>query len=178
MGLHISNSGYNVLAHTVSDYGVGKAAGLFRLYVWAGNLGALALSYLFYASVDPRLPAFIPLCLLFMVVARIGVSVFKTDLEGSPRTRQGVAHYLFTILTFTFAYIVIDNAAPLLAPSNKPELQKWLLIGLCYTAMISLFGVVITVFRPLRRFFGSIERVFLLSTIVWFLVAGASFIGK
>ena len=174
VALHFSSSGYNALEHAVSDYGVGKSARLFQFYVWAGNVGALALAYLFYISAEPRFPSFIPLCMLAMVVARIGVSVFKTDLEDGKRTRQGALHYLFAILTFALAYVVIDNSTPLLTASALP--QGWLLMGLRYVAMISLFGVVVTVFRPLRRFFGRVERVFILSTLVWFLVASFAFI--
>ena len=176
VGLHFSGSGYNLLEHAVSDYGVGRSAGLFQLYVWTGNVGASALAYLFYTSAQPRFPRLIPFCLVAMVVARIGVSTFKTDLEGKERTRQGMLHYLFAILTFALAYVVIDNATPLLTAPASP--LSWLFVGFRYAAMVSLFGVVITVFRPLRRFFGRVERVFLVSTLVWFLVASYVFISK
>ncbi len=178
--LHFSGSGYTPLRHAVSDYGVGRSAGLFQAYVWIGNFGALALAYLFYASAEPRFPPFVPLCMLFMVAAGVGVSVFKTDLEGAGRTRQGTLHYLFAVLTFASAYVVIDNATPLLTTFAlaRDLPQEWLLTRLRYTAMISLIGVVVTVFRPLRRFFGRVERVFLVSTLVWFLVANYAFIGR
>lgn len=154
VALHLGSSGYTPSLHAVSDYGVGKSARLFQRYGWTGNFGALALACLFYASVEPRFPLFIPLCLLFMVGTRIGIVTFKTDLEGSPRTRQGALHYLFAISTFALSYLVIDNATPLLTTAVSP--QEWLLTRLRYTAIISLVGVVVTVFRPLRRFFGPV----------------------
>lgn len=176
IGLHFSNSGYNIIEHAVSDYGVGRSARLFGLYAWMGNFGALALAYLFYASAQPGFPALIPLCMVLMVAARVGVTIFKTDLEGSKRTVQGALHYLFAILTFALAYTVIDNATPLLAMRSASDIQHWLLTGTRYAAMLSLVGVVITMFKPLRAFFGRTERVFLVSTLIWFLVASYSFV--
>ena len=173
VGLHFSGSGYNPVKHAVSDYAVGQAAGLFQGYVWLGNFGALALAYLFYTSVKPQFPPFILVLLLFMVAARIGVSAFKTDLEGEKRTRQGTLHYLFAILTFALAYTVIDNATSLLTATALPG---WWLETLRFAAAVSLVGVVVTVFRPLRRFFGPVERVFILSNILWFLSVSYLFV--
>ena len=174
VSLHFSGSGYNPVNHAVSDYAVGQAAGLFQGYVWLGNIGALGLAYLFYASVQPEFPPFVPILLLCMVAARIGVSTFKTDLEGGKRTRQGTLHYLFATLTFALAYTVIDNATPLLV--SVTALPGWWLAGLRDTAAVSLVGVVVTVFRPLRRFFGPLERVFILSNLLWFLSVSYSFV--
>ena len=176
VSLHFSGSGYNPVKHAVSDYAVGKAAGLFQGYVWLGNFGALGLAYLFYTAVKPQFPPFIPVLLLFMVTARIGVSTFKTDLEGEKRTRQGTFHYLFATLTFALAYVVIDNATPLLTSLSTLELPNWWLVGLRFAAAVSLIGVVVTVFRPLRKFFGPIERVFILSNILWFLSVSYLFV--
>ena len=144
--------------------------------MWLGNFGALGLAYLFYTSVKPQFPPFVPILLLLMVAARIGVSTFNTDLEGEKRTRQGTLHYLFATLTFALAYIVIDNATPLLTLVRTLELPKWWLVGLRFAAAVSLVGVVITVFRPLRRFFGPVERVFILSNILWFLSVSYLFV--
>jgi hypothetical protein len=38
--------------------------------------------------------------------------------------------------------------------------------------------VVITMFRPLRRFFGLFERIFLLSTNIWFALAAGLIISR
>ena len=176
VGLYLSGSGYSPIKHAVSDYAVGKAAGLFQGYVWLGNFGALGLAYLFYVSAQPEFPPFIPVLLLVMVAARIGVSTFKTDLEGEKRTRQGTLHYLFATLTFALAYAVIDNATPLLTTLGTLALPNWWLAFLRFTAAVSLVGVVITVFRPLRRFFGPVERVFILSNILWFLSVSYLFV--
>jgi Protein of unknown function (DUF998) len=168
--LHFVKSHYSILKHAVSDYAVGSTAKLFQSYVWLGTVGALVLTVLFYYARQPKFPALIALWTLLMVGSRIGVSVFKTDLEGQTRTREGRIHYVFAILTFAFAYTAIENATPIFI-ADDATFPSSLLGILRYIAMISLIGVVVTMFKPLRRFFGVIERVFLLSTLVWFLIA-------
>jgi hypothetical protein len=172
--LHVIQSPYKLTTHAVSDYGVGVTAGLFQFYAWTGTAAALILAILFYFAQKPTFPPIVFVCMLSMVVSRIGVSVFKTDLEGAPRTRQGILHYLFAILTFAFAYTAIANATPVLM--SKTAFSAPLLVILQYIAMISLGCVVITLLKPLHRFFAIAERVFLLSTLLWFLVTSCLFI--
>lgn len=176
IGLHVSNRDYNVVTHAVSDYGVGSSATLFRLYVWSGNVGALALAYLFRLPAQPRFAPATALCLALMVVARIGVAFVPTDLEGSRRTAGGVLHYLFAVLTFALAYVVIDNATPALTARGGPDGLHFLLSAARYTAAGSLGGVVLAMFGPLRRVFGLTERLFISSTLVWFLAASLTFV--
>jgi hypothetical protein len=167
--LHFVKSNYNIREHAVSDYAVGSTAKLFQVYAWSGTLGALALTVLFYYSQQPKFPALIALWVLLMFFSRIGVARFKTDLEGQVRTREGRLHYVFAILNFAFAYTAIENATPIFIADDATFPS---LLGILrYIAMISLIGVVVTVFKPLRRFFGVIERIFILSTLVWFLIA-------
>lgn len=147
--------------------------------MWAGNFGAWALAYLFYASAEPGFrPLFPSVCWRWSLLESASAAS-KPIWRGRGvlgRAQQDALHYLFAILTFALAYVVIDNATPLFTEVTSS--QGWLLTGLRYTAMISLVGVVVTVFRPLRRFFGRVERVFLASTLIWFLVASSSFIGR
>lgn len=175
LGLHLLHSPYSALRHAVSDYGVGPTARLFQVYVWAGNAGALALIALFSFAQQPHFPALIALFMLVMLGSRMGVARFKTDVEGSPRTRAGSIHYLFAILTFAFAYTTIANATPMLVAATPPPLAS-LLSMLHAVALAALIGVVVTVFAPLRRFFAVVERVFLLTTMLWFLAASYAFV--
>jgi hypothetical protein len=173
--LHFVTSQYKASVHAVSDYGVGSTAKIFQIYAWLGTAGALALAALFFTSRQPVFSVSVRLCLLLMAFSRVGVSLFKTDLEGSPRTKTGVLHYLFAILTFSFAYTAIANATPVLIANEAAWLGSMASI-LQFVAMIALAGIVITVFKPLRRYFAIVERLFLLSTLLWFLLASCSFI--
>lgn len=116
------------------------------------------------------------MCMLLMVGSRLGVMIFQTDLEGQKRTRRGLLHYLFAIGTFCFAYTAIANATePALAQYHEPILDL-VLVVFKYVALTALAATVITMARPLRRFFGLCERVFILSTIVWFLTMSLWFV--
>jgi hypothetical protein len=48
--------------------------------------------------------------------------------------------------------------------------------GLSLLATAALAGVCATMWRPLRRVFGLVERVFLLTVLVWFAVASAGMV--
>lgn len=174
--LHTANSEYSVRKHAVSDYGVGKTSKLFLLYGWVGNLGALALAYLFFYSERPNFPTSIALYTVFLVAARISTLIFKTDLEGEKHTKQGILHYLSAILNFTFAYLVLADATQEFATLPALELLRSFLAVAKTVAAISLAGVVITMFKPLRHIFGIVERVFIVSTALWFLAASLAFL--
>jgi hypothetical protein len=174
--LHIANSNYNVLRNPVSDYGVGRTTRFFQLYALSGTLAAVALTSLFYLWSYRGFPSLIAICLLLMVVSRLGVVLFPTDLEGQKRSRRGRLHYLFAIGTFCFAYTAIANATePAVALYHAPVLDL-LLVVFKYVALIALAATVITMARPLRHFFGLCERVFIVSTIVWFLTMSLWFV--
>lgn len=172
--LHVQNSHYSMVEHAVSDYGVGKSKRLFTIYNVLGSVAALLLAALFWQSSVPTFALHTPLLLVLMVLARTGIALFPTDLEGQNLTRIGRLHYLFAILNFGLAYTVIAQATPLLAPGSGG--LSGVLHALQVLAMISLAGVVISMIGPLRRFFGLIERAFLLSVMLWFLMAALSYL--
>jgi hypothetical membrane protein len=39
--LHVLNPDYSIIGHVVSDYGVGRTVGTFRIYLWLGNTAFL-----------------------------------------------------------------------------------------------------------------------------------------
>ncbi|GAA5502765.1 hypothetical protein Dxin01_02512 [Deinococcus xinjiangensis] len=168
--LHLQNPHYSPIRHAVSDYAVGPSGRLFSVYNLIGTLGALLVAYLFFASRSPVFPSHIITNILLMVAARVGLLLFKTDLEGEKMTTAGRLHYLFAVLNFAFAYMVIADATPMLSSMTAAWVQI-LLGAIKVLAAVSLAGVVITLLKPLRRVFGLIERVFLASVMVWFLCA-------
>lgn len=174
--LHITKSDYTVSRNPVSDYGVGQTARLFQVYALSGTLGAIALTCLFYFSPQQGFPSLVANCMLLMVVSRVGVAAFQTDLEKQKRTVHGILHNVCAIGTFGFAYTAIANATePALALRQSPLLNL-LLITFKYLALIALGFTVMTMPRPLRRFFGLAERVFIVSMIVWFLTMSLWFV--
>lgn len=168
------NRDYRLFTHAVSDYGVGKTAGLFRFYVVVGSLAAPLLAWLFWHSHDPAYPASIPVYLLLMMVARIAVGMYPNDLRGLPRTNAGNVHHAATLVAFTCAYLTIADATPLLV-ATSPLGQVLLWVKHCFS--VGFVAVVLTISPPLRPWFGLAERVFLYSCAVWFLCVSLSFDG-
>lgn len=168
--LHFQKTNYNPINHAVSDYGVGPTKAMFITYIMCGNLGALALSFvLLRSSHRIPMPTWIPILMIFMVVSRIFMSVFPTDLEGQKVTSIGKLHYLFAILSFTFSYIVLSNGSSYLKVlADWKDLSGFFSI-IKSVASISLGAVVLTMFKPFRPIFGLCERVFLLTVGIWFL---------
>ena len=171
VSFHLLNRQYNPVTHAVSDYGVGKTATLFRVYVVVGTVGALMLSRLVWLA-SPPLPSAVAWYLLAMAAARVGVGLFPTDVPGASRTITGRVHLVFAILAFTFAYMSIAKATPYL--SEASPLLRPLHLG----AMVGLGAVVVSMKGPLSPFFGLTERLFLFATATWFLVVALHFAGR
>lgn len=155
---------YSLVGHAVSDYGIGPSRRLFTIYGLIGIVAAIALG----AAVltDGRFPLRGGVYLLAMATLRLGVLAFPTDLEGERLTKTGRLHYLFAIASFALAYMAID----VLNPIALPVVANWaspVLNGLYWIVAASLAAVVICLIPALRVVFGLVERVFLVSVMLW-----------
>ncbi|MED0984580.1 DUF998 domain-containing protein [Bacillus paramycoides] len=175
--LHFKKTGYHPIRHAVSDYGVGATKNLFIIYAWLSNLGALSLSIVMLIVKDRfTISASIPVLIILMVISRIIMLFFPTDLEGEKLTVRGKLHFLFAILAFTFSYMAIDRGGShLKLLEGFKNLEPFFHI-ITVISSISLGAVVVTMFKPLRFIFGICERVFLLSINIWFIVVSIWFV--
>ncbi|MED1091136.1 DUF998 domain-containing protein [Bacillus paramycoides] len=175
--LHFKKTGYHPIRHAVSDYGVGATKNLFIIYAWLSNLGALSLSIVMLIVKDHfTISASIPVLIILMVISRIIMLFFPTDLEGEKLTVRGKLHFLFAILAFTFSYMAIDRGGShLKLLEGFKNLEPFFHI-ITVISSISLGAVVVTMFKPLRFIFGICERVFLLSINIWFIVVSIWFV--
>ena len=163
LALNIRGS-YSLVGHAVSDYGVGPSRPLFTIYGLIGIIAAIALGAA--VLMDGRFPARGGVYLLAVAALRLGVLAFPTDLEGRRLTGTGKLHYLFAIASFALAYMAID----VLNPVALPVVANWvspILAGLYWIVAASLAGVVICLIPALRRIFGLVERIFLVSVLLW-----------
>jgi hypothetical protein len=170
VALHLQTTGYNPVRHAVSDYALGRSGNLFRTGLWLSSAGVLALVVALKVGVG--VPPLAKQDLAFLVLiplARIGLTLFPTDLEGQRRTTTGMMHYVFAILAFTFTYLAISRLTPALQILG-PSWTHSTLRALATVARISLILVVVTMLPRLRAVFGLFERLFLLSTNAWFVV--------
>ncbi|MEO8242076.1 MAG: DUF998 domain-containing protein [bacterium] len=166
----VLNREYGLFRHAVSDYGLGKTAGLFRAYMLAGSLAAPVLAWQFWHAGGTGYPVMIPVYLLLVMAGRMALGLYPNDLRGAPRTRSGQVHHAATLIAFTCAYMAVAEATPLLA-SSKNGLLPGVLIGLKHLISLGFIAAVLTISPPLRRFFGLAERLFLYATAFWFLAA-------
>jgi hypothetical protein len=177
--LHVLPTGYNPVRHAVSDYAVGRYGSLFRIGLWISSFGVLTLAVAFILGIgSPPLPSRALAFLFLIPVSRIGMTFFPTDLEGKRLSRNGRVHYLFAILAFTFTYLVISETTTAVKDLGPAPWLQDLLNWSAWAVAPVLFLVVVTMFRPLRRIFALVERLFLLTTNVWFLAAAATLITR
>jgi hypothetical protein len=155
---------YSLVGHAVSDYGVGPSRRLFMIYGLTGIIAAIVLGVA--VLVDGRFPTRGGVYLLIMAALRLGVLTFPTDLEGQRLTGTGRLHYVFAIASFALAYMAIDVLNPIALPIAA-DWTSLVLGGLYWIVAASLAGVVICLIPALRRVFGLVERLFLVSVMLW-----------
>jgi uncharacterized protein DUF998 len=170
VALHRLPTGYNPVHHAVSDYAVGPYGRWFAVGLWSSAIGVLTLAAGLAAEVSAPTVARGDLVLLALIaVARVGMSVFPTNVEDTPFTRSALLHYAFAIAAFTFTYLAISHLTVSLKAVSPWHAARGPLAALAWLVAPTLAGVVITMIGPLRRFFGLFERIFLLTTNAWFL---------
>ena len=120
-------------------------------------------------AVFPRVAIY---CLGALAVLRLGVLAFKTDEGSFGRTREGVIHLVFAILTFTLAYEVVSFGGQT-ALAITSGILNGALAALGWIVPVSLALVVATTLPRWRALFGLAERAFLVSTLLWLLLLAA-----
>lgn len=167
--LHFKNKEYNMKDHALSDYAIGSTAKLFNFYVLIGNAAAvfLSIAFLILQASQPYYLR-VAILLLAMVACRALLGVFKTDIEGQKRSISGMLHYLFAIGNFAFAYMAIDAADSNIL--NRSDIANGTnVVAIIFVVLTTtLVLVCITMFKPFRKFFGIIERLYILLTAFWF----------
>ncbi len=168
--LHVMDAQRSPIRTAVSDYGTGKAAWLFKVYGAAGIIGAAALCRAMWDYPGAAFPRSAIYCLGALAVLRLGVFAFKTDEGAFGRTREGMIHLVFAIVTFTLAYEVVSFGGPTALSITGGALNT-ALAALGWIVPASLALVVATMVLPrLRAVFGLAERAFLISTLLWYLL--------
>lgn len=173
VALHVLPTGYHPIRHAVSDYAVGQYGWLFRVGLLVSSLGVLFLAI--GLTLDPGAPplAVSQLVFLYLVPAmRLGMAIFRTDLEGEKLTPTGRLHYLFAVAAFAFTYAAISGMTPRLTSVSPWQSADGLLSALQWIALVSLVLLVVTLLPRLRTIFGLFERAFLVSTNLWFITVG------
>jgi hypothetical protein len=170
LSFQVMNRDQPAFSRPISDYGLGRTARLFRVYLIAGCIAPPILAWQIHASGDPDFPVMLPVYLALVALGRLGIAIWRNDPHGAPRTRSGDIHHAATLLAFTCAFIVVVEATPQLVALHE-GLRSVADHALKYVISVSFLAVVLAISSPLRRWFGLAERAFLWSTALWFLLA-------
>ena len=170
LSFQVLNRDYPAFSHAISDYGVGRTAGLFRVYLLVGCVAPPLLAWQFHASALPDLPAEIPVYLVLVGLGRLGIAIYPNDPRNVPRTMAGHIHRAATLLAFTCAYMTVVEATPHLVAMHEATRSAADQM-LKHVISASFLAVVMTMSAALRPYFGLAERAFLYSTALWFLLA-------
>jgi hypothetical protein len=170
LSLQLLNRDMPAVARPISDYGLGRTARLFRVYLIAGCIAPPFFAWQVYDSGNPDFPASILVYLGLVALGRLGIAVWYSDPHGGPHTRRGQLHRAATLLAFTCAFLVVVEVTPQLVLRHDNALSVADQV-LKQVISVSFVAVVLTISFPVHRFFGLAERAFLYSTALWFLLA-------
>ena len=170
--LHVKFKNYNPIFHAVSDYGVGNSRKFQIISGVLSIIGSTALISIFLIW-DKNFEGKnkIILWLFVRIFTVIGVVVFLTDIEGDKKTGIGLLHYLFAILQFTAVINLTSDLTSIFTSMEIGNAFKSSLSILNQIVRYSLAGVILAMLIPiLKKVFGLIERVFLFSSAIYFLI--------
>ena len=170
LAFQVMNRDQPAFAKPVSDYGLGRTAGLFKVYLIAGCIASPILAWQVHVSGDPDFPVSVTVYLALVALGRLGIALWQNDPHGARHTRKGNVHRAATLLAFTCAYMAVVEATPPLVALHEGT-RSIADEALKHIISVAFIAVVLTTSPTLRPWFGLAERVFLYSTALWFLLA-------
>lgn len=170
LAFQVTNRDQPAFAKPVSDYGLGRTAGLFKVYLIAGCIAPPILAWQVHVSGDPDFPVSVTVYLGLAALGRLGIAIWQNDPHGMRHTRKGNLHRVATLLAFSCAYMAVVEATPPLVALHEGT-RSIADEALKHIISVAFIAVVLTTSPTLRPWFGLAERVFLYSTAVWFLLA-------
>ena len=166
--LHFLPNKYNPIKNTVSDYAItpsSKRHGFGVAMSLAGALSSFSLAIAITAIF--KTASIIVLFLILSSVFRFLLIFFPTDITGQPSTKKGKIHLLFAMIAFAGIAFAAGNFHITIADQIISQ-------AVIFSAVLLLFG-----FLPkIKKIFGLLERIFLLSSIVWLVVIGLELLLK
>jgi hypothetical protein len=167
--LHVLPTGYNPVRDAVSDYGVGPYRSWFWLQVVAGGLACLFLA-IALAKLHPFTPTQVVVALIVTAVARLPLPFFATDQGGNRfQTVHGTIHMILAVLAFgglvwaaTGLWSTLSHYPAWRGEESLLTIIPWVMLGCVIAVVLAISG------PRLKPFFGLFERLFYLSSFVWF----------
>ena len=170
--LHFLPTGYNPLYNTISDYSVGRFSRLARMSTAVNSVGILLLlgALVFIVGLPPLTSNGL-IWLGILALTRLAMVVFITDLSGQKTTLKGIVHVILAVISFVAGVSAIGTLTGNISLFFSGNSVYPLLRILVEVSTPILVVLLITLLPSLRRIFGLIERLFLLTINVWLLIA-------
>jgi hypothetical protein len=171
IALHVLPTGYSPVRDAVSDYGVGR----YRAWFWgqavAGGIACLALA-IALAQTTPSVPTLVVVMLVIAAIARFLIPAFATDQHGSRfQTMHGTIHMILAIVIFASVIIAASELGSTLEHEAAWQGVKGWLTTLPWVMTGAAIGLIVGLRAPrLHLIYGLIERLFYVSSIVWFFI--------
>lgn len=167
--LHVLPTGYDPIRDAVSDYGVGPYRGWFWVQVVAGGLACLFLA-IALAQLHPFTPTQVVVALIVTAAARLLVPFFATDQGGNRfQTAHGIIHMILAVIAFgglvwaaTGLWATLRHYPAWQGAESLLTIVPWVMLGCVIAVVLAIRG------PRLKPFFGLFERLFYLSSFVWF----------
>lgn len=167
--LHVLPTGVPPLRDAVSDYGIGRYRGWYRVAAVAGGIAALAV-----ASTAAVAAAWLPAgALVAGGAARVAIAWFPTDPGDQPVTGTGRVHFWLAFVGFVGIAVGAASFAPSVAATgNGAPLPAWLPWAGWAVAGAAFVMFASTVVPGGRSVFGLLERLYYASFLCWFAIVG------
>ncbi len=169
--LHLVRPELNPLAHSVSEYAVGRYGWLMTTGFLGFALGSLALAAGLYWGV-PRAGRSLPGLVLLGLngVGVVVVALFRTDLPGAAPTAAGLIHVAASLVAFPSLVLAIGLLS---WKCRRAEVWReyfplaWRLTWLVVPLFVAYF------FGATSPLVGLLQRLFIASTLAWLALTAA-----
>lgn len=173
--LHLAPTGLSPVHDAVSRYGITEYRLGYRIATISFGVTSIALAVGLHSALSASGTSTVVTFLAIFAAGRLVISWFPMDAPGSPRTPTGRTHGLVAIVTFGSAVVAALRLGGVLRIESVWHSLSPVSTGLGVTMAVCVVGMFLGRSNESRhRAFGAVERLFYLSTIVWFTVFSVS----
>ena len=166
---HLLRPDIDPVSRPVSDYAVGPYGPFVGVAIFALGVGSLALTLGLRLGIAPPGRSRVGLLLLALYgVGQLGVAIFPIDAEGA-RTITGLLHNIAGNVSF-FCF----PAAAILLSVGMGKDERWRALerpALALALIVLAGAILVMVSANVAGGFGIAQRLFLLTTVLWMLLA-------
>jgi hypothetical protein len=169
--LHLAPTGLSPVHNAVSQYGITEYRLGYRVATVSFGIAGIALATGLHVTLPNPGTSVVVTLLVIFGAGRFAISWFPMDAPGTPRTPTGQAHGLIAIGTFGSAVIAAFRLGSVLRDGSLWQSLSPVSTGLGVVMAVCILGMFLgRSSTSWRRDFGAVERVFYLSTVVWFTI--------